>query len=382
MLSFTHIINRIIKILSYFNKNFILRLDLPRELFGRGYERSITATDIMLFMRQFATLHSAGISILKSCEILERIQEKRRMCILIYSIKRELLCGKNLFYSLRERRDYFDALTCQLVKLGEQTGKLDVMLCKIADHHEKNMAIKKRIKQALFYPAVITLTALAVTFAMFLFVIPRFTELFKESGTALPLLTLFIFNVSDLLHENIFYVIAMVMLSMLSFIFIKRSTHNKFSLQSLIKHLPFIGSLQKKIILSRFIRCLAVTFESGLPIKDALQLTLDEAYDRKFVTLIASLINKINSGLQLHQAMEMLFFFPPIMIQMIKVGEESSLLTPMLNRLADFFEADIDAQTCSFSQLLEPLIMIILGVLIGGLVIGLYLPIFKLGSTL
>lgn len=342
----------------------------------------VNAFDITVFLRQFATLISAGIPIIQSCDILEKSQEKRALRLLIYSIKRDILSGHNLYSSLKSHPTYFDLLTCHLVQIGEHTGQLEMMLITIANYQEKNLAFKKKVKQALFYPCIITLTALMVTFSMFIFVIPRFAELFHDMQDTLPLLTVCLFYLSDKLQQYVFLWLACTFFSIVIFIYAMRTTNAQRYLQQIIAQLPLIKPCLHKITLARFARNLAITFAAGIPITDALKLAANTNNNIEFTRIIAELRSKISSGLQLHHAMLASNFFPVLMIQMVKIGEESGMFELMLDKIADFFESDIEQLIGRLNHLLEPLIMLVLGVLIGGLVIGMYLPIFKLGSAL
>lgn len=335
----------------------------------------ITSFDITIFLRQFATLLTAGIPILRCCEMLEKSQVKISMRVLIYSIKRELLSGKDLYSSLYYHQQYFDALTCQLIKIGEHTGKLDITLQMIADEHEKQLAFVKRIKQALFYPCIISVMALVITTSMFLFVIPRFAELFTDTHVPLPTLTLWLFSLSLMLKKH-------CILLFLPAIFILLILIKKNILLRYFSKLPLIHPFLQKIILARFARHLAMTFSAGIPVMSALKLMMHSHTSMEFTQAIIHLRTRMNTGLQLHQAMQTLPYFPDLMVQMVKMGEESGSLDTLLIKIADFFESDIEQLVSQFSQLLEPLIMLILGVLIGGLIIGMYLPIFKLGSVM
>jgi len=347
----------------------------------KKYHR-ITAFDIIVFIRQFSALLTAGIPILQCCEILEKSQVKTDLRLLIFSIKQELLSGKDFYSSLSCHDNYFDAITCQLVKIGEYTGNMDVVLNMIAKEKEKQVAFKSSIKQALFYPCIITIAAIIVTLSMFLFVIPRFAELFASTHVQLPLLTRIIFFLSLKLQQYIYILFVPAFAIMM--LFIPNEYFRKFkrqALQYLVK-LPFLQPFLRKIILARFARNLAMAFSAGVPITDALKLVMHISSHPEFTFALIKLRNKIYSGLQLHQAMQSLPFFPDLMIQMIKIGEESGSLDHLLLKLAGFFESDTELLLNQFSKLLEPLIMLVLGALIGGLVIAMYLPIFNLGNAL
>ncbi len=344
-------------------------------------KKKMTALDFVIFWRQFATLMMANIPIIQACDVLEKSQSKKSFQLLIQKIKHELLSGKNLFQILRHYKNDFSELTCQLIRMGEHTGKLDFILCTIADHQEKNLAFRKKIKQALFYPCLLSLFIFALTFFMFLFIIPRFAELFQQAHIQLPLLTLWIFLVATQLNQH-----GLMIIVFMSCVGITLYHYFPVLMQSplrkIINRLPLIASHHKKIILAHFARHLAIALSAGIPIKEALRLSAHVDSSHPFTQTIHALHQQINSGFSLHRAMTHLPAFPDIMIQMIKIGEETGMLEKMLNKTADFFESEIDAFLNQLGLLLEPLIMIILGVLIGGLVISLYLPIFKLGSTL
>lgn len=336
----------------------------------------INQFDITVFLRQFATLIGAGIPIIQCCEILEKSQEKTALRLLIYAIKRELLSGKNLCNCLKHHSHHFNTLTCQLVQIGEHTGQLDIMLTTLANYQEKHLAFRKRIIQALFYPCIITVTAFMVTFCMLIFVVPKFAALLNNMQGDLPRITLWIFYFSSLLQHH-----SWIFLTTLS-IFVLICFNINLPVGQLLTKLPFIKTCLHKIILARFARNLSITYAAGISLTEALQLTATDSNHFEFNKAIAQLRSKISTGLQLHCAMQTLPIFPILMVQMIKIGEESSRLEQMLDKIADFLESDVEQFIRLMSELLEPLIMIVLGVLIGGLIIGIYLPIFKLGSSL
>jgi type IV pilus assembly protein PilC len=340
-------------------------------------KRAITPLDITIFLRQFAALLTAGIPILQCFRVLEKNQGKIAMHLLIDSIKHELLSGKNLYTSLSTHKKYFNEMTCQLIKIGEHTGNLDTTLKMIADEHERQLAFIRQIKHALFYPCVISFTALLVTVSMFLFIIPKFSELFTGTHIPLPALTRCLFFLSAQLNQHLFLLCLPVLC--ISFLYLPHAFSRKIK-KSCQKRLHQFSFMQK-ILLARFARNLATMFAAGIPITDALRLLMNANYP-EFTHTILRIRSKLHAGLHLHQAMQSTAYFPDLMLQMVKIGEESGSLDHMLNKAADFFETDIEHLLRQFSRLLEPLIMLVLGVLIGALIIGMYLPIFKLGSAL
>ena len=339
---------------------------------------SLTVTDIALFLRQLATLIQAGVPILTSCELLEKCQIKTVCRTLINTIKKELLSGKTFYESLFHTP--IDPFTRQLIRIGEYTGKLDQLLLLIADHQEKNLAFRKKMKKLLFYPCIVIVVATLVSLSMFIFIIPRFAVLFEQSQSTLPLMTRGIFMISGFLNEHLLFLFMLFLLCLTMF-FLPLGVWIRKKVFHLITQLPLIHTYLQKIILARFSRNLAITFSSGIPLNEALKLSAHAPSHPDFMNNVAKLHYKLNTGLSLHHAMAALPYFPILMIQMIKIGEETGMLDAMLNKLADFIESEIDHLIQQCSQLLEPLIMLILGVLIGGLVIGLYLPLFKLGSV-
>jgi type IV pilus assembly protein PilC len=341
--------------------------------------KKIPAFEIAVFLRQLSTLISAGIPIIQSYSILAKSQHNKSTAQLIEHIKLDLLNGNSLFNSIYKQVDYFGNLTCQLIKIGELTGKLDAMLSLAAKHHESHQAFKKRVQQALLYPCIISATALFITIAMFLFVIPRFAELFQNTNIQLPTLTIFIFKTAAFLSKHTWTLfIPFILIPCWLFHTHYNHSHKK----SIFYSLPLISSILQRISLANFSRHLALTISAGIPITDALSMLAQAPLQTEFAKAINKVRLKISTGLTLHHAMLGLPSFPILLVQMTKIGEESGMLDNMLNKFADFIEADISQLLLQINQLLEPLIMLVLGVLIGGLVIGMYLPIFNLGSAI
>lgn len=339
----------------------------------------ITSLDIIIFLRQLATLTKAGISIIDSLNLLEKSQEKKSLHLLLFQIKREIMSGKSLSTSLELTSTHFDKLTLHGIKLGEITGNLDHLLTLLAAHQENTYNLLKRIKATLFYPCIIFILGIIMAAFLLIFVIPRFASLFEGQPHHLPLFTLFLFKFSFFLKSFSLWLIGFT-LCILPF------TAKKLRLQQShwqqIATLPLIKTSVQKFLLARFARHLAITFATGIPLLQALALINDTAYSKDFNKAVLYLHAKVSTGLSLHESMSHQTYFPALMVQLVKTGETSSLLDIMLNKAAAFLEAEVNQTIERGCQLLEPLIMVVLGVLIGGLVIGMYLPIFNLGNTL
>ncbi len=349
-----------------------------RKSLFRKINKKITSIDITLFFRQLATLISASIPIVQACHILANNQEKILLKSLINTLKEELTAGKGFVSGLRKHPRHFDELTCQLIQTGEYTGTLEIMLNRIAQHKEKILTLKNKIIQALFYPTIIVLVAIIVTMTMLIFVVPRFEEIFQTMQGKLPAFTQLVVAISTFFrHDAWLLAIPMTGISLLIYYFKKID-----ALDRLILKFPLVGNFLQKIYIARFARNLAITFAAGVPITDALKIIAHACGNHEYAIAILKLQTQIATGQQLHMAMQASSLFPLIAVQMVQVGEESGMLENMLNKIAELYESDIDHLIINLSYLLEPLIMIILGVLIGGLVIAMYLPIFKLGTVI
>lgn len=337
--------------------------------------KHISSLDITLFFQQFASLFSAGIPLMKCFDILAK--SNSTLSHIILTIKHDILSGKNLYTSLRRHPTYFDELTCQLIKIGEHTGKLNELLLSIANNHAKATAFRNQIKQALLYPCFIMSTAIIITFIMFIFIIPKFAELFQQTENKLPALTLFLFSFANALNR---YLPIIMLIFIVIFISIKKINHT-YTFKHVIKSAPIIKPCLHTILLIRFTRHLAITLSAGIPIIDALTLSANACDDLAFFQTHIFIRNKVASGIQIHQALASIAHIPAFITQMVRIGEESGKLADMLANCADLLEAQLNRNLKQLSQLLEPLIMLVLGALIGGMVIGMYLPIFNLGKA-
>lgn len=351
-------------------------------LISKKITKSISSLEIILFFRQLATLISAGISLILSLEIMRKSQSNVKLQQLLKNIQIDLESGHAFSYSLFKSPHLFDPLTLNLIQAGEHSGTLALSLDRIAFYKERLLLIKRKLKQALFYPLFVMTIAVCMCFVMLTFVIPRFAELFESMHCKLPAFTLFIIQLSIFMRQYYWVGLFLIGLIIILFYYIQRSTTLKIKFERYFLRIPYLGMLYMKVILSRFCRTLATTFAAGVPINDCLHTIAYAQGSNLYGQTIIKLRMQIMKGQQLYQTLERETLFPSLVVEMVRVGEESGTLVKMLEKIASIYEADIDHAVTIAGHLLEPLIMCILGVLIGGLVIAMYLPIFKLGSVI
>jgi type IV pilus assembly protein PilC len=338
--------------------------------------------DIAVFSRQLATMLGAGIPLVQAFEIVGAGHEKPSMQKLILDIKADVEGGTSLHESLAKRPLYFDDLFVNLVEAGEQAGALENLLDKIATYKEKTEALKKKVKKALFYPAAVLVVAVIVTVILLIFVIPQFEDLFKGFGADLPAFTQLVINMSKGLQKWGILIAAIVAGAFWLFMYFKkRSRKMRENLDRLTLKLPIIGPIMYKAAIARYARTLATMFAAGVPLVEALESVAGACGNIVFEDAVMAMRDEVSTGTRLQRAMENTNLFPNMVIQMIAVGEEAGALDEMSGKVASFYEEEVDNAVDSMSSLLEPLVMAILGVLVGGLVIAMYLPIFKLGSV-
>ena len=342
----------------------------------------VNAMDIAVFSRQLATMLAAGIPLVQGFEIVGAGHEKPSMQKLILDIKSDIEAGTSLHEALAKHPLYFDDLYVNLVEAGEQAGALEGLLDKIASYKEKTEAIKKKVKKALFYPAAVLAVAIIVTIILLIFVIPQFESLFKGFGADLPAFTQMVINLSRFVQAEGFYILAVVIgLVWTFFYFKKRSKKMREFLNRMSLKMPVIGPILNKAAIARFARTLSTMFAAGVPLVEALESVAGATGNIVYENAVMRMRDEVATGQRLQRAMETTELFPNMVVQMIAVGEESGSLDTMAGKVATFYEAEVDNAVDAMSSLLEPLIMVILGVLVGGLVIAMYLPIFKLGSV-
>ena len=351
-------------------------------LFSKGKSKKIVAKDIAVFARQLATMMSAGVPLVQSFEIIGRGHDNPGMQELILNVKNEVESGTTLADSFRKHPLYFDELVCNLVHAGEQAGILESLLDKIATYKEKTEALKSKIKKALFYPTAVIVVAFIVTAILLIFVVPQFQDLFSGFGADLPAFTQMVINLSEWLQAKWWLVVLGIGAGIYAFIEgKKRSPKFNHFLDRVSLKIPIVGDILTKAIIARYARTLSTMFAAGVPLVEAMESVAGAAGNAVYSEGIMQMRDSVATGQQLQLAMTQTALFPNMVVQMVAIGEESGSLDAMLGKVADFYEQEVDDAVDGLTSLLEPLIMAVLGVLVGGLVVAMYLPIFKMGAV-
>jgi type IV pilus assembly protein PilC len=342
----------------------------------------VNALDIAVFSRQLATMMAAGIPMVQAFEIIGNGHEKPAMQKLVLDIKANIEGGSTLHESLAKHPLYFDDLFVNLVEAGEQAGALETLLDKIATYKEKTEALKKKIKKALFYPIAVLAVAVIVSTVLLIFVIPQFEALFKGFGADLPAFTQMVVNLSRFMQHQGWMVLIAIGGAIYAFMhFHKRSRNMRRYLDRMLLKFPVIGPILIKSAIARFARTLSTMFAAGVPLVEAMQSVAGATGNIVYEEGTLRMKDEVATGQRLQRAMENTGLFPNMVVQMIAVGEESGSLDTMSAKVAEFYESEVDNAVDAMSSLMEPIIMAVLGVLVGGMVIAMYLPIFKLGSV-
>jgi type IV pilus assembly protein PilC len=350
------------------------------QLFAAGGK--VTPAEIAVFSRQLATMMASGVPLVQAFEIIGSGHENRAMQKLVMDIKQSVEGGTSLADSLAKHPLHFDDLFVNLVSAGEQAGALETLLDKIATYKEKTEGIKKKIKKALFYPTAVLVVAFVVTGILLIFVIPQFESLFQGFGADLPAFTQFVINISLFVRAKGFFIAVVIGAVIAAFLYFKkRSRKMRHVLDRIMLKLPIVGMILNKAAIARFSRTLATMFSAGVPLVEALDSVAGATGNIVYEVATLRMKDEVATGQRLQRAMLDTELFPNMAVQMIAIGEESGSLDDMASKVADFYEEEVDNLVDSMSSLLEPLIMAILGVLVGGLVIAMYLPIFKLGAV-
>jgi type IV pilus assembly protein PilC len=359
-----------------------LRVRKESSLFGSAGKK-IKPGDIAIFTRQLATMMTAGVPLVQAFEIVGKGSDNPRFRELIGNVRNDIEAGNSLTASLAQQPKYFDDLYINLIEAGEKSGALESLLDKVATYKEKTEAIKKKIKKALFYPAAIVAVAIIVTAVLLVYVIPQFAKLFQGFGADLPAFTRMVIDLSNFVRgKGGFVILAVAIAAGFTFFYLKkRSPRFRHGLDRVTLQIPVIGGIVRKAIIARFARTLSTMFAAGVPLVEALHSIAGACGNALYEEGVLRIRDQVSTGMQLNVAMTEADLFPNMVEQMIAIGEESGSIETMSAKVADFYEEEVDNAVDSLSSLLEPMIMVILGVLVGGLVIAMYLPIFKLGSV-
>jgi type IV pilus assembly protein PilC len=345
--------------------------------------KKITEKDITIFTRQLAGMMKAGVPLLQAFDIVGRGHSNPSVGKLLLDIKTDVETGSSLAQAFRKYPNYFDALFCNLVAAGEQAGILDTLLDRLATYQEKILAIKGKIKSALFYPISIIVVAMVVTAVIMIFVIPVFKDLFKGFGAELPGPTLVVMAISDWFIGNWWWLFPGMFLGGWFFMYSwKRSVTMQRAIDRMILRIPVFGDVIRKACIARWCRTLATMFAAGVPLVESLDSVAGASGNYVYYEATKKVQAEVSTGTGLTVAMTNAQVFPSMVLQMCAIGEESGALDAMLSKVADFYEAEVDEAVESLSSLMEPMIMVILGGLIGGIVVAMYLPIFKMGQAI
>ena len=354
----------------------------PKALFGGATQKPIVPKDISIFSRQLSTMMAAGIPLVQSFDIIGRGHEKPAMQDMLMSIKANIEGGATLTESLAKFPLHFDELFCNLVEAGEHAGILEDLLNKIATYKEKTETLKAKIKSALTYPISVMVVAVIVTAILLIFVVPQFESLFTGFGADLPAFTQMVVGLSEFMQESwwiVFGIIGIIVYSILEAK--KRSIKFNHFLDRAMLKLPIIGDILNKAAIARYARTLSTMSAAGVPLVEALESVSGATGNIVYATAVLQMREQVATGVQLQQAMKNTDLFPHMVVQMVAIGEEAGSVETMLGKVADFYEEEVDNAVDNLSSLIEPIIMAVLGVLVGGLIIAMYLPIFKLGSV-
>ena len=358
----------------------VLVTKVAKQKFKGG--RKVSEKDVALFTRQLATMMKSGVPLLQTFDIVGRGHDNPAVGKLLLDIKSDVETGSSLSQAFRKFPLHFDPLYCNLIAAGEQAGILETLLERLASYKEKMLAIKSKIKSAMFYPIAVIIVAFIITAVIMIFVIPAFKDVFKSFGADLPTPTLVVIAISDYFVAYWWLIFGIIGGGLFVFFYMwKRSEKMQFFLDRVFLRLPIFGPIIRKSVIARWTRTLATMFSAGVPLVESLDSVGGAAGNYVYKVGTKQIQGEVSTGSSLTTAMQNTDLFPNMVNQMVAIGEESGALDSMLGKVADFFEAEVDDAVEALSSLMEPLIMVVLGVLIGGMVIAMYLPIFKLGAV-
>lgn len=349
-------------------------------LFKLG-EAKITPMDIAMMTRQVATMLAAGVPLVTTIELLGRGHEKAKMRELLGNILTEIQSGIPLSDALRPHRRYFDDLYVDLVAAGEHSGSLDTVFDRVATYKEKTEQLKSKIKKAMFYPAAVVIVAILVTSLLLLFVVPQFEDIFKGFGAELPAFTQLVVGLSRWMQAAWYIILAAVVLAIWLFVRAHRNSQMvRDRVDEIILKIPVIGNILHKAAMARFARTLATTFAAGVPLIDGMESAAGASGNAVYRKAILKIRQEVMAGMQMNVAMQTTALFPDMMVQMVMIGEESGSLDNMLNKVANIYEMQVDDAVDGLSSLIEPVMMVVIGTVVGGLIVAMYLPIFQMGN--
>jgi len=353
----------------------------PKPLFGSS-GKSIKPKDIAIFSRQIATMLKSGVPIVTSMEIIAGGQKNPKMAELVNTIRSDIESGSSLSESLGKHPVQFDELFRNLVRAGESAGVLDTVLDTVATYKENIEALKGKIKKAMFYPAMVVAVALLVSAILLVFVVPQFKDVFANFGAELPAFTLAVINLSEFMVKWWWLIFGVIAGAIVGFIALKkRSEAVAHGLDRLVLKLPVIGKIMNEAALARFSRTLAVTFAAGVPLVEALDTVAGACGNTVYEKAVRRMRDDVSVGYQVNVAMKQTQLFPHMVVQMTAIGEEAGALDTMLYKVAEFYEMEVNNAVDALASLLEPIIVVMLGVIVGSMVVAMYLPIFKLASV-
>ncbi len=359
--------------------NKVKKLSTP--LFG-SRSKKITPADISVVSRQIATMLNAGVTLIQSLEMIAQGHGKESVRKLLNEITEEVKSGNPLSGALRKHPEHFDELYCDLVYTGEQSGALETIYDRIATYKEKAEALKSKIRKAMFYPIAVLVVAFIVTTILLIFVVPQFEEIFSSFGAELPAFTLFVLAISAFMQNyGLYMAIGAGIGGYLFMRAYKKSPKLRDSIDRKVLKAPVVGEILKKASIARFTRTLSTTFAAGVPLIGALESAAGASGNAVYRDAIMFIRKEVAGGMPMHSAMRATNVFPDMVTQMIAIGEESGAVDEMLNKIATIYEAEVDDMVDGLTSLLEPMIMAVLGVVIGGLIIAMYLPIFEMGNV-
>ncbi len=359
----------------------------PQPLFGIGSgatkSKKIKSADISFFTRQMATMIKAGVPLVQSFEIVADGVDNPAMKELIFKLRDTVAAGNDFASALKEHPEHFDELTCNLVESGEQSGALETMLDKVAIYKEKSEALKSKIKKAMGYPITVLVVAAIVTAILLIKVVPTFEGMFQSFGKELPAPTQMVVNISEFMQAYWFIIFGSIAALVVAFKYaMKTSQAFRDQVDRISLKLPVMGNIQNKAAIARFSRVLSTTFAAGVPLVEALDSVAGAVGNKVYKDAVLEVKNEVSTGQQMHFAMRATGVFPNMVIQMTSIGEESGALDAMLDKAASYYETEVDDAVDGLTAMMEPLIMAFLGVVVGGMIIAMYLPIFQMGSAM